>query len=237
MKWIDHYKYITYTTPEGQKCRDNRLHDEKYLKERMEKFYEFRQIESLEQAGQPVNAIRKSDKKISDNFGNGLVRNSAGSVTDFGIDDNRSRQAPSAHAGKNRRAADMERLDERDTAGNKERDGWTPGSRQSIIKQLKPSIRKSDGHSDSGTQDFNQRQIIQAGGTATSTGQHADKTQMAVDRRGSGVADAVIGAVVALEKFLDVDQPEKEQQPKQIVERRKGKKKNQNKSNNWEMTM
>jgi hypothetical protein len=35
VKWIDHYKYITYTTPDGQKCRDNRLHEEKYLKERL----------------------------------------------------------------------------------------------------------------------------------------------------------------------------------------------------------
>jgi hypothetical protein len=36
MKWIDNYKYITYTTPDGQKCRDNRLHDDKYLKSNME---------------------------------------------------------------------------------------------------------------------------------------------------------------------------------------------------------
>ena len=26
VKWEPHYKYITYTTPEGQRCRDNRLH-------------------------------------------------------------------------------------------------------------------------------------------------------------------------------------------------------------------
>ena len=29
-------KYITYTTPEGMKCRDNKLNEEKYLKEEME---------------------------------------------------------------------------------------------------------------------------------------------------------------------------------------------------------
>ena len=28
VKWVDHYKYITYTTPDGQKCRDNRLYDQ-----------------------------------------------------------------------------------------------------------------------------------------------------------------------------------------------------------------
>lgn len=32
VKWIDSYKYITYTTPDGQRLRDNRLFDNKYLK-------------------------------------------------------------------------------------------------------------------------------------------------------------------------------------------------------------
>lgn len=39
VKWELHHKYITYTTPEGQKCRDNRLHEDKYLKENMEDYY------------------------------------------------------------------------------------------------------------------------------------------------------------------------------------------------------
>ena len=39
VKWIEHYKYITYTTPDGQKCRDNRLFDEKYLKLNMEGYF------------------------------------------------------------------------------------------------------------------------------------------------------------------------------------------------------
>lgn len=41
--WTDNRKYITYTTPEGQKCRDKSLHDVKYLKEEMEN--EFGRIE------------------------------------------------------------------------------------------------------------------------------------------------------------------------------------------------
>lgn len=31
VKWIDNYKYITYTTSDGQRFRDNRLFGEKYL--------------------------------------------------------------------------------------------------------------------------------------------------------------------------------------------------------------
>lgn len=36
VKWTDSRKYITYTTPCGNRCRDKRLHEEKYLKEMME---------------------------------------------------------------------------------------------------------------------------------------------------------------------------------------------------------
>lgn len=36
IKWTDTRKSITYTTPKGMKCRDDRLHESKYLKERME---------------------------------------------------------------------------------------------------------------------------------------------------------------------------------------------------------
>lgn len=41
VKWIEHYKYITYTTPDGQRFRDNRLLDDKYLKTNMEKLFAY----------------------------------------------------------------------------------------------------------------------------------------------------------------------------------------------------
>ena len=40
--WTDSRKNITYTTPEGRKCRDSKLHIEKYLKENMEAEFEYR---------------------------------------------------------------------------------------------------------------------------------------------------------------------------------------------------
>lgn len=36
VKWQNNYKYITYTCPNNMKCRDIRLHEEKYRKENME---------------------------------------------------------------------------------------------------------------------------------------------------------------------------------------------------------
>ena len=40
VRWEQQRKYITYTTPSGRKCRCNKLHDKKFLKEMME--YEFK---------------------------------------------------------------------------------------------------------------------------------------------------------------------------------------------------
>ena len=40
VRWESTRKYITYTTPDGLKCRDSKLHEEKYCKEAME--HEFR---------------------------------------------------------------------------------------------------------------------------------------------------------------------------------------------------
>ena len=40
VRWERGRKYITYTTPDGMKCRNNKLHEEKYCKEAME--HEFR---------------------------------------------------------------------------------------------------------------------------------------------------------------------------------------------------
>ena len=40
VRWEEQRKYITYTTPTGKKCRCNKLHDKKFLKEMME--YEFK---------------------------------------------------------------------------------------------------------------------------------------------------------------------------------------------------
>lgn len=47
VNWKETRKYITYTTPENMKCRDNKLHEEKYLKVRMEDYYGIKRNESI----------------------------------------------------------------------------------------------------------------------------------------------------------------------------------------------
>lgn len=58
VNWTDTRKYITYITPEGYKCRDNKLYSEKYLKGAMED--EFRRIKEEQQ-----NSARKSSSSLS----------------------------------------------------------------------------------------------------------------------------------------------------------------------------
>ena len=48
VKWHDNYKYITYTCPNNMKCRDIRLHQEKYRKENMEFEFRLREAETEE---------------------------------------------------------------------------------------------------------------------------------------------------------------------------------------------
>ena len=57
VNWTDNRKYITYTTSDGKRCRDNKLHDQKYLKEVME--YEFSKVEEyrIGEAGYTDTAI------------------------------------------------------------------------------------------------------------------------------------------------------------------------------------
>ena len=43
VRWQDSRKNITYTMPTGMKCRDDRLHDEKYRKENIEREFKLRQ--------------------------------------------------------------------------------------------------------------------------------------------------------------------------------------------------
>ena len=42
VRWESGRKYITYTTPSGWQCRDNKLHEEKYCKEVMEREFRIR---------------------------------------------------------------------------------------------------------------------------------------------------------------------------------------------------
>ena len=76
VRWDAGRKSITYTTPEGQKCRDNRLHEAKYLKERMEIEFGLRATQAQEQqrhggtrATLPTDYLRDSEGTLGSHDG------------------------------------------------------------------------------------------------------------------------------------------------------------------------
>ncbi|MCL2299291.1 MAG: relaxase/mobilization nuclease domain-containing protein [Firmicutes bacterium] len=83
VSWSDTRKHITYTTPGGAKCRDNRLHEEKYLKERMEAEFGLRENEGPQcrrhrRAGQALSTGGESNPGRTLASHDGVTENSAG---------------------------------------------------------------------------------------------------------------------------------------------------------------
>lgn len=64
VNWSDTRKYITYTCPNGMKCRDNKLHEEKYLKEVMTDEFRIRKkiAERIEGSGEDEFSAGGSDR-------------------------------------------------------------------------------------------------------------------------------------------------------------------------------
>ena len=91
VRWEDNRKYITYTCPNGRRCRDNKLHGERYRKENMEYEFETRRIaEDVRQGivgsgGHSANSggarfqLESTDSTQQGN-GTGAVRDTANTV-------------------------------------------------------------------------------------------------------------------------------------------------------------
>jgi hypothetical protein len=99
VKWEPHYKYITYTTPQGQKCRDNRLHEEKYLKQNMEEYYHVG-LSKTEGFEQTDRQLAKAVRTASD----GHTERTVGR---YGAVPDRDRQIPAASQRTDREAANL----------------------------------------------------------------------------------------------------------------------------------
>ena len=116
VRWESSRKYITYTTPDGMRCRDSKLHEDKYLKEVME--HEFRIRAELvkrkfHRAAETDRGI-KADESVEQRAAECAAANSAATADD------------TAHRDPVRSAADAEQADkagrrnELGTGGNPE---------------------------------------------------------------------------------------------------------------------
>lgn len=77
VKWTDERKHITYTTPDGFKCRDNKLHEEKYLKGNMENEFRIRKkiAAGIERASASADAGRCESRALRSSYGIKLESN------------------------------------------------------------------------------------------------------------------------------------------------------------------
>ena len=104
VRWEASRKSITYTTPDGMKCRDNKLHEDKYLKEVME--YEFRirkQLTAQENtAGVEADESTESAEQHGAEFTDHTYRHSvsdAGGADDTDAEDRIHRAGSTCDAG------------------------------------------------------------------------------------------------------------------------------------------
>lgn len=72
VRWEASRKSITYTTPSGMRCRDDRLHDEKYLKEVMEREFRIR-AEIISGTAQTAQHAGAADTAGSTSHAGGVV--------------------------------------------------------------------------------------------------------------------------------------------------------------------
>ena len=106
--WTDERKYITFTCPNGMKCRDIRLHDEKYFKEALEYEFTIRKQHTAELG----NGYAEEEKHAD------AVRTGADTVSAAGVcDPDRTAQAGEQAAG-GRGGISAETVSADRTAGN-----------------------------------------------------------------------------------------------------------------------
>ena len=80
VRWTGSRKIITYTTPEGMKCRDDRLHEEKYTKEVMEREFRIRAeiVRGRTETAEPAAAVSSHASGTSAPAGMGGTAGTAG---------------------------------------------------------------------------------------------------------------------------------------------------------------
>ena len=131
VRWESTRKYITYTTPDGLKCRDNKLHEEKYCKEAMEHEFRIRAeiVSARTQAAQhPAGSTSDADNALrSESHESGLGANderSGYTVVPCGSADGSVGEHQQADVAASHTDADGRAAENGEASGADERTGW-----------------------------------------------------------------------------------------------------------------
>ena len=131
VRWESSRKYITYTTPDGVKCRDSKLHEEKYCKEAMEHEFRIRAeiVYARTQAAQhPAGSTSDADNASrSESHESGLGANderSGYTVVPCGSADGSVGEHQQADVAASHTDADGRAAENGEASGADERTGW-----------------------------------------------------------------------------------------------------------------
>ena len=131
VRWESGRKYITYTTPDGVKCRDSKLHEEKYCKEAMEHEFRIRAeiVSARTQAAQhPAGSTSDADNASrSESHESGLGANderSGYTVVPCGSADGSVGEHQQADVAASHTDADGRAAENGEASGADERTGW-----------------------------------------------------------------------------------------------------------------
>lgn len=144
VNWTDTRKYITYTTPEGNKVRDNKLHDDKYTKEVMENGF-------------------KRIKENELNRGNTRTDRTEGDRKGFGLSWNKSEVGTSTSGTDNNKQQNIE-------SNGPKREGQTGASKETSREQQgqeQPSItvKSTDKRHETGSRGHEEHQLSEDRGS------------------------------------------------------------------------
>lgn len=215
VKWQDNLKHITYTTPDGMKCRDNKLHENKYLKEEMEVYYGHGQAKGFEQAGE-------SDRGLSNKAT--LVRDSGRNVDTATANTVSYRTGPSADTGKDRQAPDMGQYKgESESHLGESNQGTQSGSyRLQKGDQLGTEISDEETEFNGGGDDNGKDKGIGTDAQSERLNSCMGKSQASIS--GRDVTANVLGAALAIENLVSQPNEEQREQNKPVPKRQKKKK-------------
>lgn len=238
VKWIDRYKYITYTTPDGQRFRDNRLFDDKYLKTNMEELFAY---------GYEQFKTDKPNTAVDKGYGRSIDRTDTTDIFDA--------QAGTVQSVGGEHLDDWERHCEKygfdiriaDTRGL----GGNSDERSTVSYVQNRRYRKERSESDD---IFSRGQIIQADGIFDESSRQENigdgvrseiqeqdtfKTQTEMDSNWGSIA--VNTAYFAADLAMIGETYNDKQKPKYVRERKRGQKKNkqdeQSQDEGYEMKM
>jgi hypothetical protein len=212
VKWMPNYKYITYTTPEGQKCRDNRLHEENFLKERMEELYaEHRGLEEAQQSDRDIEpAVSSADMRDTQGAMGGYAQTAnRDSEHATGTDKHHRQAADRAGLGANYAGFPPERISRPDEYAEQPDLGREPEDRELDGYELSGDDGYDGFEDDGGSEE--------SGEYAPSPGYVGTEAQSKVVQSGDHLLGDVVSLAKAVEDMVNPYDPETERQKKKAM--------------------